>query len=152
MAEIETPALSAWYERADQRGGIGAVDDHPEITVRYMRRAPSVTLTTHAKPPGPGAAVLSWDDFLPDPEHPFAVLVLGGVMFHAPLADLEWYVDAARDALRVLRAMAVGLGREADRRTHCRHGHPWIPENITTFGDGRRTCSTCWAATRERNR
>ena len=42
--------------------------------------------------------------------------------------------------------------READRRTHCRHGHPWIPENITTFGDGRRTCSTCWAATRERNR
>lgn len=42
--------------------------------------------------------------------------------------------------------------RERDRRTQCRRGHPWAQENITTFSDGRRTCSICWAEARRRNR
>ena len=112
MAEIETPALSAWYERADQRG------DHPEITVRYMRDAPSVTLATLANPPEPGAALSSWVDFLPDPERPFAVLVLGGVRFAAPLADLEWYIDAAREVLQTARVRAVELGAPPAAEVH----------------------------------
>ena len=42
--------------------------------------------------------------------------------------------------------------READRRTHCRQGHPWVPENIRTFRDGRRTCRTCLNARRRARR
>lgn len=35
MAEIETPALTAWYEHRD----LGEFD-RPEVEVRFMRRAP----------------------------------------------------------------------------------------------------------------
>ena len=42
--------------------------------------------------------------------------------------------------------------READRRTECRNGHPWIPENIRQFRDGRRTCRVCFNAARRARR
>jgi hypothetical protein len=40
--------------------------------------------------------------------------------------------------------------READRRTKCRRGHPWVIENLTVVGSGYRTCATCLAETRAR--
>lgn len=113
MAEIETPALTAWYEHRD----LGQYD-RPEVTVRFMQRAPHATLVTYTRGADDGEALGSRVDYLPEPDRPFATLDMAGVMFHAPLADLEWYVDAARDALRVLRAMAVGLGAPPAAEVH----------------------------------
>lgn len=41
--------------------------------------------------------------------------------------------------------------READRRTTCRRGHPWTPENVVYVGKNR-TCATCLIDTRARAR
>ena len=38
------------------------------------------------------------------------------------------------------------LRRGAERRTHCRRGHPFVEDNIHVDGLGRRSCLTCTRA------
>lgn len=43
----------------------------------------------------------------------------------------------------VTRVENTRRGLSGVLKTHCAHGHPWIPENIIKNGNGSQTCKVC---------
>lgn len=101
--EPETPRLTAWYEREATTGYSSR--DHARTSVWWPREPPTARLQSHAHGPGQPDTL---------PAGPIcAYLTLSGVDFGGALDDLEWFIDAAREALALVRYQADCM-REAE--------------------------------------
>jgi len=52
-------------------------------------------------------------------------------------------VERGENTRRAIRLITEAVRRREDRRQTCKHGHPWIPENISIRKNGARRCKIC---------
>ena len=98
----ETPRLIAWYGRSNAGG-----TDRPHISIWWPQEPPTARLQTI----GHGC---DRPDTLPNGPL-MAHVRIGGIDFGGQLDDLEWLLDAAREAITVVRWQAEQMQAEAAR-------------------------------------
>ncbi|MEU9576278.1 HNH endonuclease signature motif containing protein [Streptomyces chilikensis] len=57
------------------------------------------------------------------------------------------HMEAVTNRINILRGQTVTGANAA--KTHCKHGHPFSPENTRLTSNGRRACRTCHRIWRE---
>lgn len=102
IVEPDSARLTAWYERRDR----SSRGDHPNVSVWWPGDPPTARLQTR----GHGCN-------MPDtlPEGPLvAYFKIGGVEFGGYLDDMEWLLDAAREAVALVRWQAENMSRKSE--------------------------------------
>lgn len=61
-------------------------------------------------------------------------------------------VSRGENIQRGIRSIIEAVRRREERRTECRHGHSWIPENIMLLKNGHRRCLLCHRDDEHRSR
>jgi len=85
--------------------------DRADVSITFPSSAPTATLETRTSGPGDDRY-----EYLPYPDTPTVNLRIAGVRVYGYLADLEAYIDAARECLSLARWHADRLQAEAAER------------------------------------
>jgi hypothetical protein len=103
--EPDVPALTAWHKAHP----FGHSTDRPDVRLWMPHEAPYAILQTVD-------LGCQRSPILRDPAKPMVSLTLGGVAFAGYLDEIENYIDAARDAVRLARWQAdiITLSMEAE--------------------------------------